>query len=331
MIPDLCQVTSVLALLLFSELLALVLVLAHSGIERFNWLDFGVVSFLVQWVTLSSAACICPLRPWFRRRGSIVAATISYLIILFFTGVYSFFGHLPFYGDFRVNPLIIINNVLIAAVVAGVMIRYFYLQQKLRGQQHAELHARLQALQSRIHPHFLFNSMNSIASLIDSDPRTAEKVVVDLSQLFRESLSEPGMVTLAKEIKLCERYIAIEKLRLGDRLNVNWHLDNVNLDNQIPGLMLQPLIENAIYHGIQPLAEGGKVVISVTDSEQISITVTNPFQESQKSSKDHNGIALNNIRRRLAAYFGPDGVLEMNTGNNLFVVTIRYPKELNHE
>ncbi len=160
--------------------------------------------------------------------------------------------------DWHNSIWIVAQHIAVGGILAGLVLRYFYLQQQLYVQQQlqmqATMQARFQSLQSRIRPHFLFNSMNIIASLIDSDPETAERVVEDMSALFRASLSdEEDLVPLAQEISLCERYINIEQLRLGERLHVNWQKNLHNDQHIVPSLCLQPLIENAIYHGIQPL------------------------------------------------------------------------------
>ena len=123
-----------------------------------------------------------------------------------------------------------------------MVLRWFYLQQQLQNREQAALKSRIQALQSRIRPHFLFNSMNSIASLIDIDPEAAEKMVVDLSELFRASLMEPGLVSIEDEIALCKQFVSIEQTRLGPRLAVEWNVDLSEGSFKIPSLMLQPLI-----------------------------------------------------------------------------------------
>ena len=146
-------------------------------------------------------------------------------------------------------------------------LRYNYIQRSLHTREESELHARIQALQSRIRPHFLFNSMNIIASLIPVDPDVAETVVEDLSELFRASLQEEGSeVSIEEELALCRRYTRIEYLRLGERLNIEWQIEDAVESVKIPLLTLQPLLENAIYHGIQPMPEGGTITVSLAYS-----------------------------------------------------------------
>lgn len=218
---------------------------------------------------------------------------------------------------------------MIAAIFAGVVLRYFYLQQQLQNRERAELQARIQALQSRIRPHFLFNSMNSIVSLIDSDPKAAEKMVLDLAQLFRASLSELSIVSLEAELKLCSQFVSIEKTRLGDRLEVDWQISLPEKPVEIPSLLLQPLIENAIYHGVQPLPEGGTVTVKIELDEQfVNIDVRNPFVTPATNSQDqskNNGMALENIYHRLQAHYDDLANIESSQNNNEFSISIRYP------
>ncbi len=331
-LPDLCTHQAVFSLILVGELLAFAFVVIEQGFAQFRWSHFGAVSFLVQWVVLASAACLCPLRPWLKRQNGIVAGSTCYIIVLVLTAVFTVLGQWLVHRQWVLVSYVLLENLIIAAIFAGVVLRYFYLQQQLSNREQAELQSRIQALQSRIRPHFLFNSMNSIASLIDIDPQAAEKMVVDLSQLFRASLSEAGSVPLSQEIRLCEQFVSIEQMRLGERLCVEWHIQADTDAIAIPSLLLQPLIENAIYHGIQPLPEGGVVSIDITQSknikgkEMLCIHVSNPFTANASVSPDkNNGIALENIRRRLEAHFAGQAEFDFDQGDTRCEVSIRYP------
>jgi two-component system sensor histidine kinase AlgZ len=217
------------------------------------------------------------------------------------------------------------SEVLIAAVVGGIAGRYFFVQQQLREQQKAELTARLEALQARIRPHFLFNSMNSIASLISTDSDAAENLVLDLSDLFRASMSNKLQVPLAEEIGFGRRYLRIEQARLAGRLKVNWQLAKECDFVLLPALLLQPLLENAVYHGIQPISEGGEVGVLV---EQIDgncrICITNPVPAVGKSLQG-NQMALNNIRYRIEAMYGGKAQFSAQQQGNEFVVELIVP------
>jgi two-component system sensor histidine kinase AlgZ len=324
-LPNLCSVQGVFALVLVGELLSLALVLADGGLRGFEWYKLGVVSLLVEWIVLFSAACLCRLRPWFKGQSPVLAGCISYCIVLAVTLIFTALGQRVQNPDASVDVWHLASNFLIAAVFAGVALRYFFLQQQLQNQQQAELRARIQALQSRIHPHFLFNSMNSIASLIASQPAVAERMVEDLSGLFRASLNDLALIPLRDELDLCNRFVRIEQLRLGDRLHVRWQLpDDLPDALTIPSLLLQPLIENAVYHGVQPLPEGGDVVVTlVLDKGDCSISVANPIAGGSASLG--NGLALENIRQRLAAHYGERGQLLIVPEAGVFTVTVRFP------
>lgn len=301
----------------------------ENGVVQFNWQRLGVLSMLIQWIVLTSAASLCPLRPWFRRQRPTVAGAVSYMIVLAVTVVYSVLGGLlPGYGSgVGVTPDLLLTNLVLAAVFAGIVLRYFYLQQQLQNQQKAELTARIQALQARIRPHFLFNSMNSIASLIAIDPEAAEDMVVDLSELFRASLSEPGLIPLAQEIELCRRFVAIEQIRIGERLRVDWDVDELP-DVLIPSLLLQPLIENAIYHGIQPLAAGGTVDICVkSQGVNCSIKVVNPVGDHSQETNQGNGLALQNIQHRLDAHYGSRAQMTVMAQMQTYTVCVTFPAQ----
>lgn len=325
-IPNLCSVHGVFGLVLVGELLSLALVLADGGLDDFRWQKLGLVSLLVEWIVLFSAACLCPLRPWFRQQSSVWAGCISYSVVLVVTLAFSALGQILQSQNLKMDWLGLATNFLIAAVFAGVALRYFYIQQQLRNQQQAELQARVQALQSRIRPHFLFNSMNSIASLIAIDPPLAERMVEDLSGLFRASLQEPGLISLQRELDLCHRYVRIEQLRLGDRLRVRWQLpETVPNSVQVPSLLLQPLIENAIYHGVQPRPEGGEVTIALTlTDERCCLSVTNPASPEGHESSG-SGVAMANIRHRLQAYYGAAGQIRTQPDSTRFTAELLFP------
>jgi len=343
-LPDLCGPQPVLALILVSELLVGSTVVAAYGLDKFDWSVFGLVSVLAQWVVLSSAGSLCLLRPVLKRFHPVAAGLSSYGLVLFYTLAFSLLMHWISSGSLIGVGQLLIGNLMVAAVLAGIGLRYLYLQQQLRNQQKAEMQSRLQALQSRIRPHFLFNSMNTIASLIAVDQETAERVVVELSQLFRASLGEPGLIPLQKEIDLCRYYMDIEQMRLGDRMTAYWRCQTEQGEAlapederlefvQIPSFMLQPLVENAIYHGIQPLPEGGTITIELTlGATFLEVTICNPVAgvddktaDLDKANANGNGIALDNIRHRLMAYYGTAASLKVVRGSKEHKVKLRYP------
>jgi len=343
-LPNLCNPQSVLLLVLVAELIALLLTLNASFLPLFSWDSLALYSFQIQWISLISALLICRMRPWLRTWTPVQAGLVSYGIVLITTLVMSILGQVLLQGfatgmflhgqAFQLNGWQLFNNLLTSAILSGITLRYLYLQQQLRNQQQAELQARIQALQSRIRPHFLFNSMNSIASLISSDPELAERVIEDLAELFRASLAEPTLIPLEREVVLCRRYLEIEQLRLGERLKVDWQI-NINSDDiKIPSLMLQPLVENAIFHGIEPMPKGGTVAIKISQAKnQLMIAISNPYplikrasQQAQTPSQDrHNRMALDNIRHRLQVHYGNAARLSSSEEQGVFTTYIFCP------
>ncbi|WP_444899298.1 sensor histidine kinase [Microbulbifer sp. VAAC004] len=307
-LPDLCSVTALAALVLMGELLALVLVLALDGLHDFSWQRLGLVSLVIQWVILPCAAVLCRLRPYLAKLPHKHAGAISFIAVLgvlgLVMGIQRYVRALLLQADFDWWGLA--SDCLLGAICAGVVLRYAYLQQQLYNQQQAELGARIEALQSRIRPHFLFNSMNSLASLIAVDPDRAERLVEDLCVLFRASLADPKLVPLSQEIQLSQRYLEIEALRLGERLQQQWQQQGTLEDIQVPSMLLQPLLENAVLHGVAQLREGGTITVAVkTEGGVLYIDIENPLPaETVHFTKESNGMAVENIRQRLAAYYG---------------------------
>ena len=330
-LPDICQAQSILILVLIAELLVSVVVLANSRLIAFNWVQFGLASLFVQWIVLLSAAVLCNFRPLLMKMSVPLATVTGYGMILSVTLIFSLGVEWLTQTEemaWSESSGNVVRNLIVAAVMAGMAFRYFFLQHQLRRQEQVELNSRIQALQSRIRPHFLFNSMNIIASLISIDPDTAEEVVEDLSVLFRASLNDSSdkPVLLEEELALCEKYVHIESLRLDDRLRVEWEIEVDETQVRIPLLTLQPLLENAIYHGIQPLPEGGVVSVHIGQKlDQLVVTITNPLPSSEFSYEEGNRMALDNISRRLNAIYGERTSLVAGARETTFQTIISYP------
>jgi two-component system sensor histidine kinase AlgZ len=336
-LPDFCAGQSVLVVVVGAELLAVVLTLVGGLYEELSLARFARVSLFIQWVALSSAGLLCAMRSWLSALSRASASALVVAVVVLATFAFSLLARLvlawavaPANPDFPVWDSRILIHVAIAAVITGVMMRYFYVQEQLKTKERAELQSRIQALQSRIRPHFLFNSMNIITSLIAVEPETAEQVVEDLSRLFRASLKEAGHeVPLAEEMDLCRRYIHIEQLRLGERLAVQWDLDALDLDRvTIPLLTVQPLLENAIYHGIQPLPSGGRVEVrAALEGDLVRLSVRNPVPE-QSGQSGGNRMALDNIRHRLEALYGPRASVSAREREGCYEAVIEYPMDV---
>jgi two-component system sensor histidine kinase AlgZ len=225
----------------------------------------------------------------------------------------------------RLLPFVL-GNVAIGFVIVAVALRYFYVTHQWRRNIEMRAAARVHALQARIRPHFLFNSMNTIASLTRSDPVLAEQAVQDLADLFRASLGDQRQtISLAEELEVARTYQRIEELRLGPRLHVSWDVERLPADARVPGLLLQPLIENAIYHGIEPRPDGGTVgIVGEVTGDLITIVVRNPVDE-RESEREGNRLALANIRERLALLYGELALVKAGRFGREYIVTLRFP------
>jgi len=325
-VPDLCSATSIALVVLFAELLVLVMLFSGGTI---SWIRLGLMSLFVQWVAISSAAALCWSRNWLARFSMVSGAVLAFLLVMLITFAVGLAAdRIMVRAEYAVDWQAIGGQILISGIITALALRYFYVQQQLRHQEQSELQSRIQALQSRIRPHFLFNSMNIIASLIDSDPDTAESVVEDLSELFRASLNDAGnQVPVADELDLCRRYVRIEALRLGDRLDLDWQVQDAPAGVRIPLLTLQPLLENAIYHGIQPRPDGGTITVKVgfTDA-QVRVEISNPLPPADTAvTSEGNRMALGNIRSRLHALYGANANLTAAVRGEHFVTALNYP------
>ena len=216
------------------------------------------------------------------------------------------------------------RNVLLAAAIAGALLSYLRLVAKAYSPALSE--ARLQALQARIRPHFLFNSLNAVLGLIRRDPKRAERALEDLAELFRSLMSDARQfVRLADEIALLERYADLEQLRLGERLRITWDIDSAPSDALLPPLVLQPLLENAVYHGVEPGTGTSDVLIRIAlQGDRILATIENPYAEAQLQ-RAGNHMALENIRERLMLFFDAQARLETRADGNRYRVEINLP------
>ncbi len=310
-----------LRILLIVNLLAVMAAILLSKQLREFFPLLAQLSSLVQPILLLSLLSLYGLHP--------ILTKLKYwqgvmAIILLETGMtYLVFMFIAYYFS-NVLPAEIARPCLLAAIVTGIVIYYFYLQERAYSPAIAE--ARLQALQARIRPHFLFNSINAVLSLIRSQPKRAETALEDMADLFRVLMSENrDLVPLAQEIALCHQYLDLEKLRLEDRLKITWQINDMPSDAMIPPLILQPLLENAVYHGIEPMPDGGEIIVKIyTKVKELHISISNPYAPKN----DHhsgNKMALKNIKERLQLHFDLESSLKTEAKNNRYEVHIRIP------
>jgi two-component system sensor histidine kinase AlgZ len=279
---------------------------------------------------------MCLLRRWLGGVGDLPLALLVWALLLGVTALVSEVVWLLFQYVDRQGQLdpdgrfgFLFRSLGVAAIVGALMLRYLYLHHQWRRQLLAEAEARLQALQSRIRPHFLFNSMNTIASLIATRPEQAEELVQDLADLFRVCLADAGRSsTLGEELELTRRYLHIEQQRLGERLRVQWDLeDTLPMDARVPALVLQPLLENAVYHGIEPALEPGVVTVTGRYRRgQVNLSMRNslPSDGAEPRRVGHR-LALENVRQRLAGMFRGRATLTESLVEGEYQVRVAFP------
>jgi len=331
----------VLGVLLIVALTAMVLTLAGAGFGPDFWTELARTVLFLMWVGLSGAGVLCVLRGVIARQSVPRGAALVLGFIAVLVAVVSLASYFVI-SSASLNPggllgaspedqwLFLCRNVAIGLVIGGLALRYFYVTQQWRLNIEAQARSRVHALQARIRPHFLYNSMNTIASLTRSDPRRAEEAVQDLSDLFRAALSEKrSLITLKEELEIARIYQRIEQLRLGDRLRVRWNVEALPLHSMVPSLTVQPLLENAIGHGIENLPDGGEVVVEGTcDDGTIHLVVRNPAppHDQLRGARAGHGIALENIRERLALLYGAGSGVEAGVERGEFIVRLRFPQ-----
>jgi two-component system, LytTR family, sensor histidine kinase AlgZ len=212
----------------------------------------------------------------------------------------------------------------LALLVTALLASYFHLRQRAFSPVLAE--TRLQALQARIRPHFLYNTLNAVLAMMRADPRRAETALEDLAELYRTLMADnKRLIPLAKELEITRQYLSLEQLRLGERLVVTWQIDKAPLDALVPPLLLQPLVENGVYHGVEPCVGPGTIEIFVARTrDRLEVRLRNPYHGDQQR-RQGNRMALANIRERLALHFDAEATLEANVRGEIYEIRMAMP------
>lgn len=328
-----------LELIVASNVLALVLSLAEAG----SWRAFDLFRLLqyilfINWVIFAFSVLINRLQGRLNRLSQIPALIVGFILLQGIVIVTTWCANAALYwgGHFSFKDMNLsvwcsglTMHLSYGILLGGFCLRYLYVRDQWVRQQHSELEARIQAMQARIHPHFLFNSLNSVVSLISIDPDKAETMLINLSRLFRASFQELKLVSLAEEIELCQHYLAIESIRLGERLKVEWkinHSDQMLKVARIPLLTLQPLIENSIFHGVETSSQPSNISILVEILQnQVSIVITNPYSPDKIKLREGHGIAVENVKKRLIAYYGSSVKFQIYCARELYTIVVNYP------
>ncbi|MGA9574556.1 MAG: histidine kinase [Lysobacterales bacterium] len=314
-----------------------VLLMGVGALREFSLLWLGAISLYAQALALVTAFGVCIVRAWLSRlstRGAWIGSWLSAVMVaLGFSYSAGIVGTVLGAGPGQQNFAVFVwQSVLAVALVGAALLRYLFVRAQWRAQVLAQSEARVQALQATIRPHFLFNSLNTIASLIPEEPLSAECAIEDLADLFRGSMRRAdSLINLSEELDLARRYLQMEQRRLGERLRVDWRVNELPEGASILPLTLQPLLENAVTHGIQPRADGGDLkVYGRAEKDNIVITISNPLGPGDRGTGGH-GMALANIRERLELSFGPDASLITHQNDQQFfaVLSLPYVKNIN--
>ncbi len=336
-LPDFCNTEVFLRALLVIQLIAIVFALVSYQRGSF-YVHVALISVFMLWIGLCVSVVLCGLNRfgWLKNVFSSTAFAIA--VTLLVTILVTLLGHelsSTIQIGYRSQDLVylLLRNAAISVILVGLALRYFYLEYEAKLILEVQAQARLQALQARIRPHFLFNSMNTIASLTHNEPDLAEQSIENLSDLFRASLAAEDRVSLQQELALTHSYIELESLRLGKRLQVKWQIPSPAPKIWLPALTLQPLVENAIYHGIEPIYEGGVIEIGVMAVEGfIEINIVNPVLEDRSTQhRQGNQMAVDNIRERLHIAYGGTAIMQLSEIDERFTVTLKLPVDREDE
>lgn len=332
LIPDCCNIGIVIRVLILVNLVVLLSLLARGQGWALNFQEFIETSMLTELITLLSLMALCGFRrlvekqptvAWMQR---IVCGTVPGIVCFI---VLQLLGQIEWFAFSF--PRLHYGFATILCFLLGIGMQHYF-ELRMRAFSPALGEARLQALQARIRPHFLFNSLNAVLSLIRSEPRRAETALEDLADLFRVLMRDTrDLSTLGDEIALCKQYLAIEQLRLGDRLHVQWDIGDLSptlLSNaKMPSLLLQPLIENAVHYGVEPSPNPTPIQIKIAKTlDKIEIRVVNHYHR-HASLPSGNQMALDNIRQRLSLLYDIEAQLTAEIKGEQFEVDLVFPEK----
>jgi two-component system sensor histidine kinase AlgZ len=331
--PTFCSLRMAVAVIAVTQLC--VLLIGLGRLEGFTWRWLFVTTPYAQSLALLCALGVCISRAWLQRlqpRGAWIGSwVIAVLLALAFSYAAAVIGTVLGVGPGR-NRLtgFMLQSVLAVALVTLALLRYLFIRAQWQLELTAQADARVQALHARIRPHFLFNCLNTIASLIPEEPQSAERATEDLADLFRGGMQRADrLIPLAEELELARKYLDMERRRLGDRLEISWETGELPADARVMPLILQPLLENAVTHGIQALPGGGAIrIYGRREGENVVIAVSNPVPAGPVPGPDAapgHGMALQNIRARLRLACGDRASLVTQRDGDRFFAVLTLP------
>lgn len=338
-LPNFCSSSAVLGVVLIAELAAIAMTLARQSRWEYFFGDLAKTSLLLVWTGLAVSSALCLARRSLSRYPVFQASALTFVTV---TGVVGLISEAVYWVGYFYSPqgiagvdnwfpsdrwYFLSRNVLVGMIMTGLVLRYFYVSHQWQRNVESEARTRIHALQARIRPHFLFNSMNTIAELTRTNPAAAERAVENLADLFRASLADSRkLIRLEQELEVARIYQDMEQQRLGERLTVEWNVDELPGRAKVPSLVLQPLLENAIYHGVERLAHPGTVEIEGhRKGDMIYLSVRNPLPDDDNRSEPGNRIALDNIEERLLLAFGPRARMSRAVDRMHYQVSIAFP------
>jgi two-component system sensor histidine kinase AlgZ len=325
-LPNFRNLGTLLRILIISNGLALLQAILLAG----SWTDVArnmmQINTLLTPVLFTSLLLLWAVQPWLDRvayrRG---ALAVTAFVVVLTLSIYYFGGELYRPPESTDSYFDFMRCGLLSALVCGVLLLYFRLRSRVLSRALSD--ARLQVLRARIRPHFLFNTINAVLGIVRAQPRQAEAALEDMADLFRMAMSDAeDLVPLGREIQLSKQYVALEQMRMGGRLRVDWQIQGVPDDVLIPPLLLQPLLENAVYHGIEPLSQGGSINVALhRDGDELHLSVDNPCPVRADASRQGNRVALRNIRERLDLLFDVEASYQVESGKDFYRVEIIFP------
>ncbi|RAU17366.1 sensor histidine kinase [Nitrincola tibetensis] len=324
-----CQSKIVLRAIVLAQAVAILMTLAPGVLED-RWYRLGLTTLFVQWVNLLTLLLLCQYQKHFGQNSPRQLAAVAFLLLLSSTAAVSLIAfHLLTQQGWQTQAELstfIFHNLLIASIVGVIGLQFYIMHHERQQRIAAQSRAELDALQARIRPHFLFNSLNTVAELTQQDPQAAEEALLNLSALFRAALKAGETSTLVDELRIVDSYLSLEHWRLGTRLQVSRHFPEQLPSILLPSLTLQPLIENAVRHGVEGFSQPSLIRIELMFSQKnLTLLIENPLPPHCKARFEGNGIAIDNIRQRLALLYDDRAKLTTGAIENQYRVKLVIP------